>query len=136
MQTRMHMSTRSMFWFLVVVMTLGTSLTYADDNDVVVVNPDSSPGSLSRGELQSLPPVFNRLKAPDTSRVTPDTGAGPHLAGAKAKDGSIRDVAPRAFGSFGFPIRLPECRMAGRVQRAPQAITILAQRIPTGRSAS
>jgi V8-like Glu-specific endopeptidase len=62
-----------------------------------------SPRSLSRGELQSLPPVFNRLKAPDTSRVTPDTGAGPGLAGAKAKDGSIRDVAPRAFGSFGIP---------------------------------
>ena len=103
MKTRMHISTRSLFWLLVVVMTLGTSRAYADDNDVVVMNTDSSPRSLSRGELQSLPPVFNRLKAPDTSRVTPDTEAGPHLDGAKAKDGSIRDVAPRAFGSFGIP---------------------------------
>jgi hypothetical protein len=103
MQTRMHMSTRSLFWFLVVVMTLGTSLTYADDNDIVVVNPDWSPRRLSRGEMKSLPPMVNRLKAPDTSRVTPDTEAGPHLDGAKATDGSIRDVAPRAFGSFGIP---------------------------------
>jgi hypothetical protein len=103
MKTRMHMSTRSMFWLLVVVMTLGTSLAYADDNDVVVMNTDSSPRSLSRGELQSLPPVFNRLKAPDTSRVTPDTEAGPHLDGAKAKNGIVRYIAPRAFGSFGIP---------------------------------
>jgi hypothetical protein len=71
--------------------------------DAIVVNSDPSARALSTVDVRSLKPVVNPLPSPDTSRVMPDTKAGPDLPGAMTKDGIIVGAAPRAFGSFGIP---------------------------------
>ena len=103
MKTRMHMSTRLRCWLCIAVMTMGASLAYADADDAVVINSETSARSLSAAEVLRLEPFVNPLEPPDTSTVMPDTEAGPYPAGAMTKSGSVSDVGSRAFGSFGIP---------------------------------
>lgn len=71
--------------------------------DTAVINTRPAARSLSTAELLRLKPVVNPLQEPDTSTVTPDTEAGPHIGGAMTKNGIVEDIESRAFGSFGIP---------------------------------
>jgi V8-like Glu-specific endopeptidase len=76
--------------------------------DVVVHNRGGAKnGPLSDSRVLALPPVDNPLQPPNTSRMTPDTDAGPNAKGVMTEDGPVTeddDVSTRrAFGSFGIP---------------------------------
>ena len=100
---RMRTFASSPVWVSILVMTVAVSLTYTSNNDVAVVT-DSMTRNLSKAEILSSTPVVNRLEAPDTSTVTPDTEGGPHPAGARIGDRIFHSpFGPRAFGTFGIP---------------------------------
>ncbi|SAL68702.1 trypsin-like serine peptidase [Caballeronia humi] len=67
------------------------------------MNLNLSETRLSTTELLNSKPVVNRLYAPDTSSVTPNTDAGPYLPGVMTQKGIVTDTRPRAYGSFGIP---------------------------------
>ena len=100
------MKTRTTFWVLVLVMTLGASLAYAQGKGKVFINPNPSEGVPSAAEIQALEEFVNPLEPPDTSTAVLDTTKGPYRAGVMTKAGIIEedeDLGARAYGSFGIP---------------------------------
>jgi V8-like Glu-specific endopeptidase len=118
MKTRMHAFTGSLLAASALVVTFGASLNYtyaseeggagrkaaAQEKDVAVKKSKSEP-RLSQKEIAGLRAFVNPLEAPDTSWITLDEEAGPHVKGANTKAGIIlgSDPGARAFGTFGIP---------------------------------
>ena len=83
------MKLRTTFWVLVLVMTLGASLAYAQGKGKVLINPNPSEGVDSAAEIRALEEFVNPLEPPDTSTAVLDTTKGPYRAGVMTKAGII-----------------------------------------------